>query len=55
MQKLFKMTRWMAWVKRPSSLIGLHRPLDGVTNTEYKLFLFIELTIFLQKEEGPSF
>jgi hypothetical protein len=35
--------------------IGLHHPLDGVTNPEYKLLCFIQLTIFLQREEGTSF
>ncbi len=29
--------------------------LDGVTNPEYKLLRFIQLTIFLQREEGTSF
>jgi len=36
-------------------LIGLHYPLDGVTNPEYKLLHFIQLTNFLQREEGSSF
>ncbi len=36
-------------------LIGLHHPLDGVTNPEYKLLCFIQITIFLQREEGTSF
>ncbi len=36
-------------------LIGLHHPLDGLTNPEYKLLRFIQLTIFLQREEGTSF
>jgi hypothetical protein len=37
-------------------LIGLHHPLDGVTNPEYKLLHFIQLTnFFLQREEGTSF
>ncbi len=35
--------------------IGLHHPLDGITNPEYKLLCFIQLTIFLQREEGTSF
>ncbi len=35
--------------------IGLHHPLDGVTNPEYKLLRFIQLIIFLQREEGTSF
>ncbi len=35
--------------------IGLHHPLDGITNPEYKLLRFIQLTIFLQREEGTSF
>jgi len=35
--------------------IGLHHPLDGITNPKYKLLRFIQLTIFLQKEEGTSF
>ncbi len=33
-----------------STVIGL----DGVTNAKYKLLRFIQLTIFLQKEEGTS-
>jgi hypothetical protein len=36
--------------------IGLHHPLDGVTNPEYKLLCFIQPTnFFLQREEGTSF
>ncbi len=31
--------------------IGLHHPLDGVTNPEYKLLHFIQLTKFFGKEE----
>jgi hypothetical protein len=34
---------------------GLHHPLDGITNPEYKLLRFIQLTNFLQTEEGTSF
>ncbi len=33
----------------PLSLIGLHHPLDGVTNPEYKLLCFIQLTTFFAK------
>jgi hypothetical protein len=40
---------------RMNVIIGLHHPLDSVTNPEYKLLRFIELTIFLQIEEGTSF
>ncbi len=29
--------------------IGLHHPLDGVTNPEYKLLHFIQLTNFFAK------
>ncbi len=29
--------------------IGLHHPLDGVTNPEYKLLLFLQLTKFNAK------
>jgi len=36
-------------------VIGLHHPLYGVTNPEYKLLRFIQVTIFLQREEGTSF
>ncbi len=37
-------------------LIGLHHPLDGMTNPEYMLLRFIQLTnVFLQREEGTSF
>ena len=36
--------------------MGLHHPLDGVTNPEYKLLRFKQLTnFFLQREEGTSF
>ncbi len=31
--------------------IGLHQPLDGVTNLEYKLLHLIQLTKFFCKEE----
>ncbi len=31
--------------------IGLHHPLDGVTNPEYKLLRFIQLTKFFCKEK----
>ena len=40
---------------RMNVIIGLHHPLDGVTNPEYKLLCFIQLTKFLQREEGASF
>ncbi len=36
------------------STIGLHHPLDVITNPEYKLLRFIQLTIF-QREEGTNF
>jgi hypothetical protein len=36
-------------------IIGLHHPLDGVTNPKYKLLHLIQLTFFFQKEESPSF
>ena len=35
--------------------IGLHHPLDGVTNPKYKLLHFIQLTNFLQRKEDTSF
>jgi hypothetical protein len=35
--------------------IGLHHPLDGVTNTEYKLLCFIQLTIFCKEEKALAF
>jgi hypothetical protein len=35
--------------------IGLHHPLDGVTNPKYKLLRFIQLINFLQRDEGTSF
>jgi hypothetical protein len=41
--------------KNSGKTIGLHHPLDGVTNPEYKLLHFIQLNIFLQREEGTSF
>ncbi len=33
------------------SIIGLHHPLDGVTNPKYKLMCFIQLTKFFCKEK----
>jgi hypothetical protein len=35
--------------------IGLHHPLDGVTNPEYKLLRFIQLTNFLQEKKALAF
>jgi hypothetical protein len=35
--------------------IGLHQPLDGVTNPKYKLQCFLTTNFFLQREEGTSF
>jgi hypothetical protein len=32
-----------------AALIGLHHPLDGVTNPEYKLSHFIQVSNFLEK------
>ncbi len=37
------------------NLIGLHHPLDGVTNPEYKLLHFLNKYFSLQIEEGASF
>jgi hypothetical protein len=37
------------------STIGLHHPLDGVTNPEYKLLHFLNKYFSLQIEEGTSF
>jgi hypothetical protein len=36
------------------SSIGLHQPLDGVTNPKYKLYYFVK-TFFIQREQGTSF
>jgi hypothetical protein len=44
-----------AFLNKMCNTIGLHHPLDGITNPKYKLLRFIQLTIFLQKEEGTSF
>ncbi len=35
--------------------IGLHHPLDGVTNPKYKLLHFIHLTIFCKKKRALAF
>jgi hypothetical protein len=35
--------------------IGLHHPLDGVTNPEYKLLCFIQLTIFCKEKKALAF
>jgi hypothetical protein len=34
--------------------IGLHHPLDDITNPKYKLLGFLT-TIFLERDEGTSF
>ncbi len=36
-------------------VIGLHHPLDGVTNPEYKLLHFIQLTFFCKKKRALAF
>jgi len=38
-----------------TATIGLNHPLDGVTNPEYKLLNFLQLTNFFAREEGTSF
>jgi hypothetical protein len=35
--------------------IGLHHPLDGVTNSEYKLLRLVQLTIFFKKKRALAF
>jgi hypothetical protein len=35
--------------------IGLHHPLDGVTNPKYKLLHFIQITFFLKKKRAEDF
>jgi hypothetical protein len=35
--------------------IGLHHPLDGVTNPEYKLLHFIQITIFCKEKKALPF
>ncbi len=35
--------------------IGLHHPLDGVTNPKYRLLHFIQLTIFCKKKRALAF
>jgi hypothetical protein len=35
--------------------IGLHHPLDGVTNPKYKLLRFTQLTIFCKKKSALAF
>ncbi len=56
MNRLFEMKSF--WSELVSTImdthtvrIGLHHPLDGVTNPEYKLLCFIQLTKFFYKEE----
>ncbi len=43
------------WLQVVIYLIGRHHPLDGITNPEYKLLHFVQLTEFWQREEGTSF
>jgi hypothetical protein len=35
--------------------IGLHHPLDGITNAEYKLLHFIQVTYFCKEKKAPAF
>ena len=45
-------------MRRPNlcnQAIGLHHPLDGITNPEYKLLHFIQLTIFCKKKRALAF
>ncbi len=37
------------------ALIGLHHPLDGITNREYKLLCFIQLSIFCKEKKTLAF
>jgi len=39
------------WLNGAARLIGLHHPLDGVTNPEYKLLHFLQLIKFFCKEK----
>ncbi len=52
---MYKVHLLILFCELDSVLIGLHHPLDGVTNPKYKLLHFIQLTFSLQKEEGTSF
>jgi hypothetical protein len=38
-----------------TATIGHNHPLDGITNPEYKLLHFLQLTKFFAREEGTSF
>jgi hypothetical protein len=38
-----------------NSTIGLYHPQDGVTNPEYKLLCFIQLTIFCKEKKALAF
>ncbi len=40
-------------IRKFMAAMGLHHPLDGVTNSEYKLLRFMQLTIFFAKRRGP--
>jgi hypothetical protein len=45
-------TASQVWVRSVMKTIGLHHPLDGVTNPEYKLLHFIQLKFFFAKRRG---
>ncbi len=49
------MPSWKGWLMRPCGIIGLHHPLDGVTNPKYKLLHFIKLTFFCKKKMELAF
>jgi hypothetical protein len=44
---------WLTWYK--NCRIGLHHPLHGVTNPEYKLLRFIQLTFFCKRKRPQAF
>jgi hypothetical protein len=45
--KISSIDLFIVFYIKTSCSIGLHHPLDGVTNPEYKLLHFIQLTNFL--------
>ncbi len=43
------------WIRWSMLSTGLHHPLDGVTNPQYKLLHFIQLTFFCKKKRALAF
>ncbi len=43
------------WIRFQILTIGLHHPLDGITNPEYKLLHFKQLILFFKEKKALAF